>query len=147
MSRALTIKPIIAWSVLSVVLSACSSEGVSGLGAPALLEEPGSANAGPQGAQASPMTPGAIALSPGAPPPVIAAPPATAAAPLPPGIVVGATGATGAAESEDPSAPPDGSSEAEVPAPAKVEVNPFVSAAYDPLSTFAVDVDTASYDI
>lgn len=148
MSRALTIKPIIAWSVLSVVVSACSSEGASSLGAP--LEDPGSANAGPQGAQASPMTPGAVALSPGAPPPAVAVPASTAAAPLSPGIVVGATGATGgtgAAESEAPIAPPDETSEPDVPAPVQVEVNPFVSAAYDPLSTFAVDVDTASYDI
>src|SRR5436190_1146791 len=28
-----------------------------------------------------------------------------------------------------------------------VGTNPFVTTAYDPLSTFAVDVDTASYDI
>src|SRR6266496_5096175 len=30
---------------------------------------------------------------------------------------------------------------------AAVGTNPFVTTSYDPLSTFAVDVDTASYDI
>lgn len=33
------------------------------------------------------------------------------------------------------------------PDPAFVAINPFVHVAHDPLSTFAVDVDTASYDI
>lgn len=33
------------------------------------------------------------------------------------------------------------------PNPASVATNPFVHVAHDPLSTFAVDVDTASYDI
>lgn len=163
MSRSLTIKPIIAWSVLSVVVAGCSSDGTNAEGVPASFIEDPAARGVPEGAPAPGLTPsstpGATPIAPSPAVPGVASPPAspasagavaaTAAAPAPPPLApIGATGATGAAQDEavaEPIAPPDDTSD--VPVPVQVNINPFVSAAHDPLSTFAVDVDTASYDI
>ena len=61
------------------------------------------------------------------------------------------TGATGTAAPEGEEAPSDASSagaSADPTAPPQVlPTNPFVITEHDPLSTFAADVDTASYDI
>lgn len=69
------------------------------------------------------------------------------------GLGIGTTGGTGTAAAEGEDEPSDassaggeGSAGEEVPQQV-LPANPFVITAHDPLSTFAADVDTASYDI
>ena len=165
MNKLTRLKPLVAWTLLGSGLGACSSENATNDGL-ALAEEPGvqaplaptTPGQTPPSAEAIPGSPspqGDVALSP-------AAPAGTAANPIgvTPGVAVGATGVAGSAGatggvaaeplSPDDATGPVGSAETEeqaVPPPSEPEVNPFVAVEHDPLSTFAVDVDTASYDI
>jgi len=59
------------------------------------------------------------------------------------GNVGGLTGASGGA----PGGPSNTGGTPQKPASVAATTNPFISPAYDPFSTFAIDVDTASYDI
>jgi Ca-activated chloride channel homolog len=159
------LKPIAAWSLLGGVLAACSS-GASMPGV-ALAEDPGLAAPEP----ANPAAPGAVALpQPAAPAPQAGPQGATDAVSVPgitppsatPTSNVGSTGAAGGATgaaapplpaepAEEEGAVTEDADDEEIADPLPVEpsvsVNPFVDVAHDPLSTFAVDVDTASYDI
>ncbi len=86
---------------------------------------------------AVPAQPGAMTpASPGAISEAATTPDAPAVAPATP-----ATPPPVTASPVDPAAPLEGVEET------TASINPFVMTEYDPLSTFAVDVDTASYDI
>ncbi len=147
------------WAALGCSSFACSgaSDGVEDPGAADLQEGVAPRNAVPQ----EPLAPGQQgdiqATGPQGAAPSLPVATATVAPPNqgtpggPPASGEAALGATGSpnpstaepiAVDDDVAAPPPPD-----PNEAPLATNPFVHVAHDPLSTFAVDVDTASYDI
>jgi Ca-activated chloride channel family protein len=63
-----------------------------------------------------------------------------------PGSGGGTTGGTGVNAGSPPASGTPGAEDAGTEAPVEEVANPFVTVAHDPFSTFAADVDTASYD-
>jgi Ca-activated chloride channel homolog len=118
----LAFRRVLGLSLLGVVLAACGgSDDDSGAGSDAFLSDPTTTPTGNYN-------------------------PAPNATPSPTGGMAG-TGSGGipATAPREQAAPPTGSNEGD--RYESVGTNPFVLVAHDPLSTFAADVDTASYDV
>src|SRR5690606_37618216 len=110
---------------------------------------------GAQQAPGASPTLGAEGITPGASEEVAIVTPGPAASMSAGATGAAALGAPGTPVASTPAAPVEAESDADqepvvqpgVTEPAEISTNPFVNVARDPLSTFAADVDTASYDI